>query len=174
MATFLVELLCSCNRDHMAHKPKTCTNYCFYRKSLSTPVVGLKTKQNKKSLKMLSCHLAPDTKWVISMIKLSFNYSVRCQWCTPFWHYNGLRLLRKCWERQGAITLSKCSHLVTLFPVHQLIFQVAQNSRVRWGGRQGHPLRVMSATQGFSWFCPNTTNSPFFKKVHWLSKGMKF
>lgn len=126
------------------------------------------------SLKMLSCHLAPDTKWVISMIKLSFNYSVRCQWCTPFWHYNGLWLLRKCWERQGAITLSKCSHLVTLFPVHQLIFQVAQNSRVRWGGRQGHPLRVMSATQGFSWFCPNTTNSPFFKKVHWLSKGMKF
>ena len=74
------------------------------------------------SSNMLLRHLKPSTKWMIAIIKLPFNYSSRCQWCAPLWHYNGLRLPRKCRETQGTITLSKCSLLVTLFPVHQLIF----------------------------------------------------
>ena len=84
------------------------------------------------SSNMLLRHLKPSTKWMIAIIKLPFNYSSRCQWCAPLWHYNGLRLPRKCRETQGTITLSKCSLLVTLFPVHQLIFQVKQQSEKGW------------------------------------------
>lgn len=100
-------------------------------------------------LHMHPWHLEPDTKWMIAMIKLPFNYSMRCQWCMPLWHYNGLRLPRRCQERQGTITLSKCWLPVTLFPVHQLIFQVVQNSRVRCGAWQGSLLGVILVTQGF-------------------------
>lgn len=97
----------------------------------SDPGLSLASIPVAASLNLLPRHLERDMKWMIAMIKPPFNYSTRCQWCTPLWHYNGLWLPRTRRERQGTITLSKCSLPVTLFPVHQLIFQVAQNRGAR-------------------------------------------
>lgn len=83
--------------------------------------------------KQLPQHLEAAAKWMSATIKLPFNYSMWCQWHAQLWHYNGLWLPRKRRERQGPITLSKCSFPVTLLPVQHLILQAALNRT--WGGR---------------------------------------